>query len=121
MEFRGEDRSMKPAAGRRRVVIEDVQPEVDGGRYAAKRVIGDVVEVTAAIFGDGHDHVAGRLLYRPASAKKWNAVPFDALVNDMWAASFAVDQLGPWEFTIEAWFDHFDAWVRDLGKRLAAQ
>ena len=55
---------MKPAEGRRRVVIEEVQPEVDGGKYPAKRVIGDVVEVTAAIFGDGHDHVAGRVLFR---------------------------------------------------------
>ena len=112
---------MKPAEGRGRVIIEEVEPQVDCGRYPAKRCLGDVVEVTAAIFGDGHDHVAGRLLYRPASAKKWSSVPFQALVNDLWTASFVVDQLGPWEFTIEAWVDHFDTWVSDLGKRLAAQ
>ena len=38
-----------------RVVIEDAQPVIDGGRYRAKRCIGDSVEVSATIFRDGHD------------------------------------------------------------------
>jgi starch synthase (maltosyl-transferring) len=50
---------MKPVEGRRRVVIEEVQPQVDCGRYPAKRILGDIVTVSAAVFGDGHDHVAG--------------------------------------------------------------
>ena len=58
---------MKPVEGRRRVVIEEVQPQVDCGRYAAKRILGDAVTITAAIFGDGHDLVAARLLYRHSS------------------------------------------------------
>ena len=29
--------------GARRVVIEDVQPAVDGGRFPAKRIAGDLV------------------------------------------------------------------------------
>ncbi|HEY1744967.1 MAG TPA: alpha-1,4-glucan--maltose-1-phosphate maltosyltransferase, partial [Granulicella sp.] len=112
---------MKPSEGRRRIVIEEIQPQVDAGRYPAKRVAGDLVEVTAAIFGDGHDHVAARLLYRHESQKKWASVPFRELTNDMWTASFPVDKLGMWRFTVEAWVDHFDTWVDDLGKRLAAQ
>jgi starch synthase (maltosyl-transferring) len=51
---------MKPTEGRRRVIIEEVQPTIDAGRYPAKRVIGDTVKVTAAIFSDGHDHIAPR-------------------------------------------------------------
>jgi len=112
---------MKPSEGRRRIVIEEIQPQVDAGRYPAKRVTGDLVEVTAAIFGDGHDHVAARLLYRHESQKKWASVPFQELTNDMWTASFPVDKLGMWRFTVEAWVDHFDTWVHDLGKRLSAQ
>jgi len=112
---------MKPTEGRRRVIIEEIQPQVDGGRYPAKRVIGDTVTVTAAIFSDGHDHVAARLLYRHTSSRKWQSVPFVELNNDLWTAEFVVDKLGPWRFTIEAWVDHFDTWVHDLGKRLAAQ
>jgi starch synthase (maltosyl-transferring) len=112
---------MKPNEGRRRVVIEAIQPQIDCGRYPAKRVIGDTVTVTAAIFGDGHDHVAARLLYRAASSQKWLSAPFTPINNDLWFAEFTVDKLGPWTFTIEAWVDHLDTWVSDLGKRLSAQ
>jgi starch synthase (maltosyl-transferring) len=112
---------MKPSEGRRRVVIEEIQPQVDAGRYPAKRIVGDTVEVTAAIFSDGHDHVAARLLYRAASQQDWSMVRFTELSNDMFTASFVVDQLGSWQFTIEAWVDHFDTWVHDLAKRLGAQ
>jgi len=112
---------MKPKEGRSRVVIEEIEPQIEGGRYPAKRVVGDTVTVTAAIFGDGHDHVAARLLYRPASSKKWMSAPFAAPDNDVWSAEFVVDKMGPWQFTVEAWVDHFDTWVSDLAKRIGAQ
>jgi len=112
---------MKPTEGRRRVVIEEIQPQIEAGRYPAKRVLGDIVEISAAIFADGHDHVAARLLYHHRSNPKPTAIPFTAVNNDIWSAKFPVDQLGTWFFTIEAWIDHFDTWVHDLGKRLAAQ
>src|ERR1700712_1466996 len=95
-------RRMKPTEGRRRVVVEEIQPQIDGGRYPAKRVIGDTVTVTAAIFSDGHDHVAARLLYRPAASKAWLSVPFAPRTNDIWAADFTVDQAGSWVFTVVA-------------------
>ena len=112
---------MKPTEGRRRVIIEEIQPQIEGGRYPAKRVLNDEVEITAAIFSDGHDHVAARLLYRHDTQQQTLAVPFAPVDNDIWSAKFTVDRLGIWHFTIEAWIDHFDTWVYDLGKRLAAQ
>ena len=118
---------MKPTEGRKRIVIEEIQPSVDNGRHPAKRILGDDITVTAAIFGDGHDHVAARLLYRHASQRKWNSVPFSEINNDRWTATFTAGspddptKLGLWYFTIEAWIDHFDTWVHDLAKRLAAQ
>ncbi|GAA3755209.1 alpha-1,4-glucan--maltose-1-phosphate maltosyltransferase [Terriglobus aquaticus] len=112
---------MKPNEGRSRVIIEEVSPEVDGGRYAAKRVLGDTVAVTAAIFGDGHDHLGARLLYRREDEKTWRYAPFAELGNDLWKAEFTADTLGQWRFTIQAWVDHFDTWIHDLHKRIAAQ
>jgi starch synthase (maltosyl-transferring) len=112
---------MKPVEGRKRVVIEEVQPQVDCGRYAAKRVLGDAVTITAAVFGDGHDHVAGRLLYRHSSEADWCFTPLIPLTNDRWTATFTADKLGDWLYTIEGWVDHFDTWCADLRKRLAAQ
>jgi starch synthase (maltosyl-transferring) len=112
---------MKPVEGRRRVVIEEIQPEVDCGRYPGKRILGDVVTITAAVFGDGHDHVAGRLLYRHSSETDWRFTPLTPLTNDCWTATFTADKLGDWLYTIEAWIDHFATWCADLRKRLAAQ
>ncbi len=112
---------MKPVEGRRRVVIEEVQPQVNGGRYPVKRVLGDTVTVTCAAFGDGHDHVAAQLLYKPEGERRWQTVKFTPLNNDLWTASFTVDRLGTWQYTIEAWVDHFDTWSYELKKRLDAQ
>jgi starch synthase (maltosyl-transferring) len=112
---------MKPIEGRKRVVIEEVEPQVDCGRYPAKRILGDTVTVTAAVFGDGHDHVSGRLLYRHSSEADWRSTPIFPLTNDLWSASFTVDALGDWLYTLEAWVDHFDTWSADLQKRLDAQ
>src|SRR5882757_5585769 len=112
---------MKPVEGRRRVIIEEVQPQVDCGRYPAKRILGDTVTVTAAVFGDGHDHVSGQLLYRHASEPGWRFTPLKPLTNDLWTAAFTADKLGDWLYTIEAWVDHFATWHADLRKRLAAQ
>jgi len=112
---------MKPDEGRKRVVIEEVQPQVDCGLAPARRFLGDRVAVSAAIFCDGHDHVAGRLLWKHQSDSGWQSTPMTALPNDLWSASFIVDKLGPWSFTIQAWVDHFDTWCADLRKRLAAQ
>ena len=112
---------MKPKEGRKRVVIEEVEPQIDCGRYPAKRVLGDEVVVTAAVFGDGHDHVAGRLLYRHTQERKWQSKPLTELTNDLWTASFTVDKPGEWKYSIEGWVDHFDTWRSDLKKRIAAQ
>jgi len=117
----GERNKMKPDEGRRRVVIEEVQPQVDYGVAPARRFLGDSVAVSAAIFCDGHDHIAARLLWKHQSDPGWQSTPMTALVNDLWSASFPVDRIGPWSFTIQAWVDHFDTWCADLKKRLAAQ
>jgi starch synthase (maltosyl-transferring) len=112
---------MKPSEGRSRVVIEAVQPVVDCGRHPVCRVVGDVVTVSAAIFGDGHDHLAARLLYRHSADRRWQIADMKAIGNDLWSASFPVTKTGSWRFLLEAWVDHFDTWCSDLKKRLAAQ
>ena len=112
---------MKPSEGRSRVVIEEVEPQVNGGRYPACRIVGDKVVVTAAIFADGHDHIGARLLYRHKSERRWRSANMTAVGNDIWTASFTANKLGSWKFSVQGWIDHFDTWSSDLKKRLAAQ
>ena len=112
---------MKPSEGRRRVVIDAVRPEIDCGRYPVKRVVGDRFDVTAALFGDGHDHVAGRLLFKHERDRRWRSAPLQPLGNDLYSASFTLDRPGTWRYTVQAWVDHFDTWCSDLKKRIDAQ
>jgi starch synthase (maltosyl-transferring) len=103
------------------VIIEDVTPQVDGGRHPVRRIAGDKITVTAAVFADGHDQLATRVLYRPDREESWRVVPMQAIGNDIWSGSFGVDRLGEWKFTVEGWIDQFESWASDLRKRVAAQ
>src|SRR4029079_7919450 len=80
--------------GRRRVIIEGVSPEIDGGRFPIKRIAGEQVVVEADVFTDGHDAISCVLLYRQDSDPDWSAAPMVALVNDRWRGAFPVAQLG---------------------------
>jgi len=111
---------LKYVAGRQRVVIEAVTPEVDHGRFPIKRVAGESVTVEADIFADGHDHIAANLLYRWQDVDDWIAVPMRALVNDRWTAEFTCSSLGQYHYTIEAWPDPIETWRADLLKRIDA-
>lgn len=106
--------------GRRRVVIENVRPEIDGGRFPIKRVIGEKVVVMADIFTDGHDVISSRLLYRREKEKEWREVVLKPLENDRWSGEFVVEEVGIYHYTVEAWVDHFETWQRDLKKRWEA-
>ena len=110
----------KPADGRKRVVIESVEPEIDAGRFAMKRISGDQVDVEADVFADGHDHVTARLLFRYHQIPDWTAVPMEPLGNDRWRGSFPVARVGEYLYTVAGWIDHFDTWRSDLEKRMAA-
>jgi starch synthase (maltosyl-transferring) len=104
-----------------RVVIEQVTPELDCGRYPIKRRVGSVIDVGAAIFKDGHDQIAARILWRPPGETEYQASPLTYRYDpDRWYGSFRVDRLGRWFYTIEAWPNHYGTWRTDLGKRIDA-
>ena len=107
--------------GKKRVIIENVQPLVDGGLYPAKRTVGETVTVSASIFGDGHDHLRASLLYKKKGANRWNTVEMRPTVNDEWSATFKVEDIGLYLFTIDAWVDHFETWYDGFIKKAAAK
>jgi len=103
-----------------RVIIEGVQPEIDGGRFPIKRSVGESVEVEADIFTDGHDVISTLLLYRRETDATWKGVFMKALVNDRWRGSFRVEDIGRYFYTFQAWVDRFMTWRRDLMKKVDA-
>ena len=101
----------------RRVLVENVQPSVDHGKFPVKRTSGEIVPVTADIFADGHDVIKALLLYRRQSEKDWQETPMKAAENDVFKAVFTVQEPGYYEYTVEAWIDPFESWRQDTIKK----
>ncbi len=105
---------------RRTVVIENVAPVVDGGRYPIKREVGGRVEVSADVFKEGHDVLVAFVKYRRTDEPDWRERPLRFVDNDRWAGAFTVEDNARYLFTIEALPDPFRSWLADLAKRVAA-
>ncbi|HEY4921775.1 MAG TPA: alpha-1,4-glucan--maltose-1-phosphate maltosyltransferase [Xanthobacteraceae bacterium] len=118
----------------KRFYIEDIYPVVDGGRFAVKRIAGDVIEVWADVVRDGHEMIAVALRWRaraktPSKAASkttcktaWRRVSMRLHGNDRWTAHFTPLEPGDYVYQIEAWTDQFATWRRDfLLKREAGQ
>src|SRR5215469_15492679 len=106
--------------GRLRVVITRLSPEIDGGRFAIKRVSGEKVVVEADVFADGHDQVCCQLLYW-RDGNQPQVSPMKLLGNDRWRGEFSVAESGRYQYTVEGWIDRFGTWRKDLQKRIAAK
>jgi starch synthase (maltosyl-transferring) len=109
----------EPADMRRTVVIENVAPTVDCGRYPAKRERG-TTEVSADIFKEGHDVLVAFVHWRERGGRDWRESPMRFVDNDRWAGTITLDTNTPYEFTIEALADPFRSWRADLDKRVTA-
>jgi starch synthase (maltosyl-transferring) len=110
----------RPPAGEGRVVIENVSPEIDNGRSPIKRVVGDVVEVAADIFSDGHDKINAAIAYRTPGDTDWRRAPMEFFDNDRWTGRFPLEQNARYQYTIEGWKDPFATWLDEITKKRAA-
>jgi starch synthase (maltosyl-transferring) len=79
-----------------RIPILDVQPVVHGGRFPAKAVPGELVEVTATVIREGHEMLG-------------------AAGTDRYGAWVAPTCEGLWQFRVEAWGDPIAHWYHDAG------
>ncbi|HEU5360336.1 MAG TPA: alpha-1,4-glucan--maltose-1-phosphate maltosyltransferase, partial [Candidatus Deferrimicrobiaceae bacterium] len=102
------------------MVIENVSPEIDGGRFPIKRTVGQKVTVMADIHTDSHDLITAVLRYRNHGDASWRETPMRELGNDRWSGSFSVTSLGRAAYTLTAWVDRFRSWRRDLKKKAEA-
>ncbi|HZL14119.1 MAG TPA: alpha-1,4-glucan--maltose-1-phosphate maltosyltransferase [Verrucomicrobiae bacterium] len=101
-------------------MIENITPQIDGGRFAIKRTIGEKIIVEADIFADSHDALGAVLKFRHEKNSEWTETPMKFLTNDRRRGEFLVSELGNYFYTIEAWVDHFKSWQNDLRKKLEA-
>ena len=100
-----------------RVAIEAVSPCIDGGRFAAKSVVGARFPVEADIFCDGHDKIDAAVMIRPKGSKAWVETPMRFVDNDRWAGVAVFGSVGAWEFSIRAWRDEHASWIDEASKK----
>jgi starch synthase (maltosyl-transferring) len=104
----------------RRVVIENVTPQVDGGRFPIKRIVGEPVSVEADIFVDGYQLLGACVLFRRISEPTWSEAGMSLAGNDRWVGTFHVRTLEPYLYTVRAWLDPFATWLNALKRKAEA-
>jgi starch synthase (maltosyl-transferring) len=108
-----------PRNARHRVIIEGLEPEVDGGRFAAKATPG-LVRVECDAYADGHDSIAVVLLWRPEGKRQWTETRMSFAYNDRWRGGFVAREVGRYEFALEGWMDVWGSWEKGMRKWLEA-
>jgi starch synthase (maltosyl-transferring) len=102
------------------VVIENLHPLIDGGRYPIKRIVGEDLVVEADIFKDGHDVVAAVLKWRVLGKRAWRETPMTFVDNDRWRGVCTLYGETIHEYTVEAWTDTFRSWQHEFAKKFEA-
>ncbi len=103
-----------------RIAIEAITPQVDDGKYPARRIVGQNVEVRADIIADGHDKLAAEIIYRAADETQFRAAPMTLINNDRWRGTFPLERLGRYQFAVVAWKDEYATFVDEVTKKHAA-
>lgn len=101
----------------RRVTIENVYPELDGGRFPVKRVVGDVMEVWADIYTDGTFVLGAAVTYRPVDEEEWREAPMTFVDNDRWVGKLPLTRNTRYRYSILAWRDVWESWRADFKKK----
>jgi starch synthase (maltosyl-transferring) len=102
------------------VVIDNVQPLIDCGRYPIKRIVGEDLIVDADIFKDGHDVVAAVLKWRVVGKRAWRETPMFFVDNDRWRGVCTFYDQATHEYTVQAWTDTFRSWQQEFAKKFEA-
>jgi starch synthase (maltosyl-transferring) len=114
-------RSQRPApAARRRVFVRAVYPQIDGGRYPAKAIVGDPFAVSADVCADGHVRLAAEILWRRDGIAELQRAAMTPLGNDRWEGRFVPADPGIHHYTVRARIDPYAGWAADLERRVAA-
>ncbi|MEJ2584157.1 MAG: alpha-1,4-glucan--maltose-1-phosphate maltosyltransferase [Robiginitalea sp.] len=101
-----------------RVVIDDVRPQLDCGKFFIKRVVGETVRVSADILPDGHDVMQAEVLFKHQSERKWREARMQSVGNDRWEAAFSVEKQGFYQYKVRGWVDYALNWQHGIEAKI---
>lgn len=101
-----------------RIVVENVAPQINGGTIFIKRVVDEIVNVTADVLVDGHDVIQASLLYKHESEKEWTETRMNPTFNDEFSASFQTTKQGFYHYKVEGWVDYALNWQHGIQRKI---
>src|SRR5262245_26573826 len=104
-----------------RIVIAEVAPQLDAGRYPIKRIVGDEVAVNATLVREGHERLAAVVQFMHEDEKTWREAPLVHHGDGRWSGRFTVERIGVYHYTLETWTDAFGTWRHGLRKKHDAE
>lgn len=91
------------------------------GRYPIKRVVGDALDVRAAVLKGGYESLAVELQVRRPGDKRWHAAPMTYFFDDdEWIGEVTLGEIGAWTYRVAAWTDHYQTWRTEVLRKQAA-
>jgi starch synthase (maltosyl-transferring) len=102
----------------KRVVIENVLPQLNSGAFFIKRIVGQNIIVSADILSDGHDIMKAAVHFKHEKDKKWTEIKMLSLPNDSYVTEFKVENQGFYSYFVEAWIDYALNWQYGIGKKI---
>ncbi|WP_343329031.1 alpha-1,4-glucan--maltose-1-phosphate maltosyltransferase [Polaribacter staleyi] len=101
-----------------RIVIENIAPQLNSGKVSIKRVVDEIVNVTADVLVDGHDVLQANLLFKHEKDNKWSDIRMTPTCNDEYTACFQTSKQGFYSYKIEGWVDYALNWQHGLGRKI---
>ena len=101
-----------------RIVIENIYPQLNSGDVFIKRVVDEIVNVTADVLVDGHDIIQTSLKFKHQSEKKWSEVRMQPTSNDEYTASFTTTKQGFYSYKVEGWVDYALNWQHGIERKI---
>jgi len=101
-----------------RIVIENIAPQINHGTVNIKRVVDEIVNVTADVLVDGHDVLQANLLFKHEKDNEWSEIRMTPTSNDEYLASFQTSKQGYYSYKIEGWVDYALNWQHGLGRKI---
>lgn len=101
-----------------RIIILDVEPQVDCGRWPAKACVGDRVPVSATVVRDGHEVLRAVVRWKRQGGR-WREEPLAPTGNDRFEGSFPAEAIGRYRFAVEAWVDRHAGWLDEHDRKVA--
>ena len=105
-----------------RFPIEQITPQVEGGRFPAKAVVGELIPVTAVSYREGHSMMGCNVVLIGPDGREgpFSRMGPGAPGTDRWHGTVRPDAVGAWTFAVEAFSDPYLTWHDAVTKKIGA-